>query len=298
MCIIIVKPVNKVINERLAEYCWNKNKDGAGFVFSDNNRLRIYKHVGENFYDFWKLYNRYVRSKNKEKNHTVIMHFRIATHGSIEKMNCHPFRINQELCFAHNGVIVGITVPKDSKKSDTNLFNDLLKKLPSGWTKNKTTVQLVQHFIGSNSKLAFMDNDGEMAIFNEARGDWDEDTGLWFSNLNYKGWDFVYTPVESRGTENKLLRHGHHRSGFLNPHDEEDRINDAVNNSLTDPKVIGQLSILDKKTLRNEDFSTCISCGFVVYTPEEMKVRECAHCAGTRNAINRRKERHRRKNLH
>ena len=72
--------------------CWNKNPHGAGFMFNDNGKVIIKKGY-MNFDDF---YNELIRTDTKKylKNRGLVIHFRIATSGLIDKGNCHPYPLS------------------------------------------------------------------------------------------------------------------------------------------------------------------------------------------------------------
>lgn len=187
MCIIVYKPKDRILSKNTLENCFMNNNDGAGYMFSENGELIIKK----GFFSFNKFYDSYMEDHLKSN---VVLHFRISTQGSVEKKNCHPFYVNNTLGFAHNGIL-GITTPKGSKKSDTNLFNCwILRKLPTDFLTNKAIMLLIEEYIGRD-KLAFMDNNGDVTLVNEKAGNWGitgDCEGSWFSNTSYR-WKTTYT---------------------------------------------------------------------------------------------------------
>jgi len=177
MCIAIYKPKDKLIPQDTLEQCYNANSDGAGYMFHKNGKLYIKKGFFS-FADFWRSYR---RDKSKE----CVIHFRIKTHGLINEANCHPYKINDNFAFVHNGMISGYT---DPNKSDTWLFNeDVLQPFVQKWGNlglfEDPVKKLIEARIGY-SKLIFMDNQGNSKIFNEDKGTWDD--GVWYSNNSYK----------------------------------------------------------------------------------------------------------------
>ena len=177
MCIAIYKPEGKLISQETLQQCYNANSDGAGYMFHKGDKLYVKKGFFS-FADFWKSYK---RDKNKE----AVIHFRIKTHGLINEANCHPYKINDNFAFVHNGMITGYT---DPTKSDTWLFNeDVLQPFVAKWGNlglfEDPVKKLIESRIGY-SKLIFMDNTGNTKIFNEEKGVWDE--GIWYSNTSYK----------------------------------------------------------------------------------------------------------------
>lgn len=181
MCIAILKPGSIKIPESYLINSYQNNSDGCGFAYIRTDLLGIPKLVVEKTMDFNIFLKKYNRAfKNNPESHFLI-HFRIATHGTVDKFNCHPFKINKNLAFIHNGVITGLELCKE--RSDTQVFNDtVLKKLPKEWEKNKSISKLIEKFIGV-SKLVTLDINGEYNIYNEKLGHWNE--GCWFSNKSY-----------------------------------------------------------------------------------------------------------------
>lgn len=195
MCLLIAKPAGKIIPRANLEDAFYNNDDGAGFgiVEKDENdvdELNIHKGFFE-FEDFWKEWE-----PHQEKQ--AIIHFRIATHRAVDGVNCHPFRINDDLIIAHNGSISGL--PSDPNCSDTNVFTEkiikpLINKNPDFWTIPEFQ-WIVETAIGSSNKLVMMDVKGRFVIFNEKEGNTKD--GVWYSNYsaNYrKGGTFYNTKV-------------------------------------------------------------------------------------------------------
>jgi predicted glutamine amidotransferase len=93
--------------------CFNTNDDGAGFCYNNGDGSIILK---KGFFSFKKLW-RAVREIPTASE--LIIHCRIATHGTINASNCHPFTTAQGFAIAHNGIINGYG---DKTKSDTMDF--------------------------------------------------------------------------------------------------------------------------------------------------------------------------------
>jgi len=177
MCIAIMKSENKKISKTTLQRCYDSNPDGAGFMFAEDKEL----HVKKGYFTFKQFYKEYKPHENKQ----VLLHFRIKTHGPIDKNNCHPFLVNSGLGFIHNGIISGYG---DDKQSDTIQFNNtILKKIVSKHGNmglfEDPIVELIENVIGY-SKLVFLDRHGNYRIMNEEKGHWND--GVWYSNNSYK----------------------------------------------------------------------------------------------------------------
>lgn len=177
MCIAIYKPASKSISKKRLQQCYNSNPDGAGFMYAENKQLHIHK----GYFNFDKFYKDFKEHKNKK----CVIHFRIKTHGKIDKTNCHPFNINDSLGFVHNGIISGFG---NNTHSDTIQFNEkILQKLVGKWGNlalfEDPIVDLIEGRIGW-SKLIMLDRHNNHKIFNEEKGEWNG--GVWYSNTSYK----------------------------------------------------------------------------------------------------------------
>ena len=178
MCIIIANKKGILSKQTLKE-CWNNNRDGGGLAYVENGIIKTYHSLKS----FNGLYNKYTHIKKQfGDNKKVLLHFRITSAGETNKINLHPFNVNENLVFAHNGTIYQFT--KDKKLSDTILFNEyMLKQLPKDFYKNSAIKDLIEVYI-EHSKLVFLDNMDKFYIFNDSYGI--EDGGNWYSNSSYK----------------------------------------------------------------------------------------------------------------
>lgn len=184
MCIaILAKAGVKVSDEELLA-SYKSNKDGCGFAYISmdyvgHRKIKIVKTM-----DYEIFLRKYKRAQANNPESPFLIHFRIATHGTVNKFNCHPFKVNKDVVMMHNGIISGI--PTDVKRSDTQVFNDLiLKALPKDFYKYEAYEYLIEKFIGA-SKMVVLDINGNFTIYNEKSGHWKD--GVWYSNYSYKDW--------------------------------------------------------------------------------------------------------------
>jgi hypothetical protein len=177
MCIIILNKKNIIPEEQFLQ-SWDNNPDGAGMAYIENGQIIIKKELN----DPEKFYLCYLSAREKTTC-PILLHFRISTSGKIDRANCHPFLVNKQLAFAHNGIIWH-TTDKLSGFSDTMLFNKLiLQRLPANFLDRKGIVELIRGYIDS-SKLVFLHGTGRYDIINERLGHWSD--GNWYSNKTYK----------------------------------------------------------------------------------------------------------------
>lgn len=190
MCIAIYKPSDKEISKETLKSCFTSNRDGCGFAYINTDYLGKKKIIIKKSLDFETFYRQYQRAQRLNPESPFLIHFRIKTHGTVSKFNCHPFKIDENHAFIHNGVISGVGT--DYIKSDTQLFNDkILKKLPEGWTKRSEITLLIEEMI-AHSKVVVLNLEGDVQIYNESKGNWKD--GIWYSNYSYKTYKAPTTP--------------------------------------------------------------------------------------------------------
>lgn len=181
MCVAIYKPAKVSIAKKVLEACAEQNKDGCGMAYISQETGEIVVFKTMHFKDFYPVYKEAFRD-NKES--PFLIHFRIATKGKVNEDNCHPFVIDENHVFIHNGTITPVPVDPKGEVSDTRIFNEMiLKKLPNGWVVNDGIKAMVEEFIGK-SKLAVLNRNGDVHLYNEKDGSWKE--GVWFSNTRHE----------------------------------------------------------------------------------------------------------------
>lgn len=182
MCLAICNFKNQPLTETEVKNAWENNSDGAGILYKQHGVLKIY-HQMTDVDKFYTKYTEVIKLSN------CLVHFRVGNKGSKTRGNTHPFFINKNLGFIHNGTIT--TMPKDGEKSDTKVFNEILLKglarVKPTFYKSPEMLWLISEATG-NSKIAFMDIDEEFSIAGEDKGEafWDEKSGNWFSNKSHE----------------------------------------------------------------------------------------------------------------
>lgn len=199
MCVAIAKPADKNLSKETLELCFKQNPDGCGYAYVDQSgEIVIFKSM-----DFDSFYESYAQATGENPTSPFLVHFRIKTHGTKDIFNCHPFKINDDMVFIHNGIISAVEDCPEKRKSDTQMFNELvLQKLPEGWYDSPGIDILIENYI-SFSKLVVLHrrDGGEMQIYNERKGTWEN--GVWFSNMLWK--PRQVTPHHS--TSDKVHKH-------------------------------------------------------------------------------------------
>lgn len=133
MCIIVYKPQNVEMPAKTVwQNCWSANHDGIGLMYRDNGKVQIKK----GFMTLESFENALENLKKKADLNALdlVVHFRFATHGTVNPGNCHPFPVTENLkrmqeveltatrALAHNGILHKYAPPKSLKVSDTMYF--------------------------------------------------------------------------------------------------------------------------------------------------------------------------------
>lgn len=172
MCILIVKPKGVHLPD-YATLCRCATLNPHGFGFATPNK-KPYKTLS---------FDKFIQALNTiDESEPMILHFRLATHGSIKASNCHPFRDNKNgLTFAHNGVL-NIHTLNDKTDSETAfklLFVPAYEKFGLKSNNFNNAVNVVR----GGSKFAFLTDKGEIKTF----GNFISHNGCLYSNNGFTG---------------------------------------------------------------------------------------------------------------
>ncbi len=99
MCVITIRQPGGTYFRSIAKQQMLQNDDGSGFMYARNGRLHIHKGLWS-LRDFWKQFQ-----KHTQPSDLVVIHHRMATHGSVDEERCHPFEVNKSVGLVHNGVM-------------------------------------------------------------------------------------------------------------------------------------------------------------------------------------------------
>ena len=182
MCLLIKADAGQIIPKEHLKNGWRENPHGAGFAFAKDGKVLVRKGF-RRFKDFWRTYRDF-------QQYPKIVHLRYGNVGSLSMDNCHPFQVDSDLVFAHNGTISITSTRKDlhGQWSDTRIFNELilkdLRKRDKNFLENSSWRWMLSNSIGY-SNLVFLDSEGKFTIINKSMGELDTETGIWYSNKDY-----------------------------------------------------------------------------------------------------------------
>jgi len=210
MCLLIHHPKSAKVPRGFINDVVSKNSDGFGVMFGDGKRVRVIRSLG-NAKEIQKLYDGFLRGRD------CVMHFRMRTHGAVNLDNCHPYKVNDGLYMAHNGIlhIGNDTVPS---MSDTwHLIEYYLKPMLA---KNPDLIfsvpfqEMLGKFIGASNKLSFVHRTGKTIVINRSAGL--SFSGMWLSNTY--AWNpgkFGYKEAKPTFTGNRVYQ-SPEKFGMLN----------------------------------------------------------------------------------
>lgn len=176
MCILITK--EKCVNfpsKRNIINCVNSNPDGFAMSYNEDGKIVTFKTLDAR--EFIAEYER-VTESHSPYNTAMIIHARIATHGSVKESNCHCWHsevLGSEISFAHNGIL---SIKAEGDMTDSETF---LRKYLQPCRKLSEFLSTVERYIGS-SKFALLDTDGNIMRF----GAFIEERGVQYSNYSFR----------------------------------------------------------------------------------------------------------------
>jgi len=190
MCVAIIKPCGvSMPSPKILEKCWNKNPDGAGFLFDTGMAYRIEK----GFMDLKKL----KRGLNKHRfgqDDFVVIHFRRSTSGDVTPENTHPFPLSShsidlqalsvecQQAMLHNGRLG----PSEGNLSDTAIYvRDVLSQNTVNKFLDTTGIQNAIKYAVGTDKMLILDKEKGLTV---KFGNWEyeKSNGLYFSNTLWR----------------------------------------------------------------------------------------------------------------
>lgn len=188
MCILIAKPKNvKMPSEETMKNCWESNPDGAGIAWSDGRKLFLRKGFMK-WNDFIKEY----RTLNLN-NFDAIIHFRIATHGTVKPSNTHPFNVSDRIVAGHNGILP-ITPEGDWTDSET-FFKRVASPILETYSLDSLVFEQAVNAVIGTSKLAFLTDSSKLKTF----GKFIIEDGVMYSNTTFMGYGKSRKKSKKRG---------------------------------------------------------------------------------------------------
>lgn len=212
MCLIINKPKDVNFDADFIKGVYERNQDGIGIMYAENNSLYINRYLPKDYADVQKFWDENIAQRE------CVVHFRLKTHGHIDLRNCHPYQVisseeGYPLYLVHNGIL-STGNSKDPQFSDTHWFiqdylRPMLLKNPEFFLTD-AFAEIIGDFIGSGNKFILMDAYGNQVVINEDRGVQHE--GAWLSNTY--AWDTTGTKYSFANTFPKGSTYGRYGGNY------------------------------------------------------------------------------------
>jgi predicted glutamine amidotransferase len=255
VCLLCFSPAGTMPRREDIEQACSANPDGFGFAIRIDDKIITSRGLNAN-----KVIDKFFKLKEKYPESDGMFHARLATHGTINNENCHPFRVDNDrrLVLGHNGILP-MQVPAQGSRSDTRIFaEDILPAMGIEVLDSYSDRLALEDWLGNN-KMVIMSTHPALKkdyyILNEAEGL--DDNGVWYSNCSYR-------PYAAR---------------YANPTYNSKYI---LNSPKSIPSVDSSYDVFNSKT------EYCIACDSVLdeqafYEGYCLTCETCVDCAATFN---------------
>jgi hypothetical protein len=157
------------------------------------------------------LLEKFYKLRKKHRNAPALFHARLATHGTKNLSNCHPFYVagSKKTLLAHNGILP-VNIEQGDPRSDTKVFaEDYMKHLGIKQLDDPIGYDIITEYC-RGSKLVILNQDNRLTyqwyIINESSGTWEDSDKCWYSNLGYRSAArYTYTKYASAYNIDKPL---------------------------------------------------------------------------------------------
>lgn len=189
MCMLTFIPSGTVPSmEGIENGAWS-NDDGHGWAIVAGNRIITGHSMNKD-----QAISQFEKARNTHFKGPAMFHSRWATHGTINRDNCHPFKVGRDrrTVLGHNGILPAAAQPlKGDNRSDTRKFAQSM--LPNwGHLDNLRTQERIKNFLGGSNKILILTTNPMYSqkayLFGENLGTWDKNPGgdIWYSNSDFK----------------------------------------------------------------------------------------------------------------
>lgn len=191
MCLLCFSPAGTMPRREDIEMACANNPDGFGFAVRIDDKIITSRGLNAN-----KVIDKFFKLKERYPESDAMFHARLATHGTINNENCHPFRVanDRRIVLGHNGILP-MQVPANGSRSDTRIFaEDILPAMGIEVLDNYSDRTALEDWLGTN-KMVIMSTHPALKkdyyILNEHHGV--DDNGVWYSNCSYRPYTYSYS---------------------------------------------------------------------------------------------------------
>lgn len=182
MCIIALAKQGKFLTPERIKFLDKINGHGIGMAYVNPKTKKVVIDKGYQTADlFIKAYQEHLDNGITANAHMI--HFRIATTGGRDVINCHPFEIKGG-AMAHNGTFFGrgehMGGKSDSRIVAERMYNNFAYELM------KRNFKEFDEALGY-SRVVFLYDNGEYFITSEGTYGSGWEDGIWYSNAGFRG---------------------------------------------------------------------------------------------------------------
>ena len=185
MCLLAYISPHVEVEEMDLEIACMNNPDGFGWALRlPEGKLQVGHSMNPN-----EAISGFMDARRARPDSHGLFHARLATHGTRDLYNVHPFYIGggTTSVLGHNGVLP-LKPSKEDKRSDTRLWAEtMMSSKGIRALDRREAVQAMGHRIGGNKFVILTVKPGARSpyyIVNEDLGHWRE--GIWWSNDSYR----------------------------------------------------------------------------------------------------------------
>lgn len=183
MCMLCVIPPHTVPTRDRLENSALNNPHGFGFAIAIPSENRI---LVEHTMDADESINRFLEARSQYPEGYAMWHARLATHGTTDINNCHPFRVGKDnlTYLAHNGILP--VIETDAYRSDTRVFAEDVLPAIGGVSvlDNEQAWNILEDFTSGSKVCVITLNPAakqQMYLLHAGKG-WHDESGVWWSN--------------------------------------------------------------------------------------------------------------------
>jgi predicted glutamine amidotransferase len=188
MCLLTYFPPGVEPDIAALELGAENNPDGHGYAIVTHDGIVVGRGM-----DAESVIDRFQTDRRRYRG-PALFHSRIATAGSTDKSNCHPFYVgDRRTVIAHNGILPRTAQPgKSDQRSDTRILADDLiatktRKAPFDLTR-RSGRRALRRWAGPGNRLVVLSADpryrNSAYIVNAQEGEWRNK--VWYSNTTYR----------------------------------------------------------------------------------------------------------------
>lgn len=192
MCLLSYYPPQVMPDTHALSNGTYRNNDGHGYAIVTGNRILVRHSM-----DAEALIANFARARATHPHGPALFHSRFATHGTLGRHNCHPFRLggDRRSVLAHNGILPKLVQPgeKDTRCDTRIAAHDFLPAHPFGHLNEPASRDRFAAWLGPHNKVVILTVNPayhqRAYLINAEHGIWHNKA--WYSNHDFR--DITHT---------------------------------------------------------------------------------------------------------